>query len=275
MSRYKSIRFVLISPDELRVPEYLREGMKAHGVPFTEVERLEDVIGTLDILYMTRVQKERFFNEADYVRLKDSYILTPDKLKPARKDLSVMHPLPRVNEISMAVDNDPRACYFKQMRLRQAYAPGADFEAYGGGTMNINEIQDGYVIDHIQAGRSMRIYRHLGLDKLDCSVAIIKNAKSGRMGRKDIIKIDELIPLNIEIISSIDSGATVNTIKDGKLVQKQRMTVPERVVNVLRCRNPRCITQTEREIEQIFVLADREKHTYRCYYCDTLHKPED
>jgi len=141
--------------------------------------------------------------------------------------------------------------------------------------MNINEIQDGYVIDHIHAGRAMRIYRHLELDKLDCSVAIIENAKSNRMGRKDIIKIDELIPLNIEVISSIDSGATVNTIKDGVLIKKQRLTVPERVVNVLKCKNPRCITQTEQEIQHIFVLADREKATYRCYYCDTLHKPED
>lgn len=115
MARYKSIRFVLISPEELRVPEYLREGMKSLGVPFAEVERLEDVIGTLDVLYMTRVQRERFFNEADYVRLKDSYILTTEKLKPARKDLSIMHPLPRVNEIRQAVDTDPRACYFKQV----------------------------------------------------------------------------------------------------------------------------------------------------------------
>jgi aspartate carbamoyltransferase catalytic subunit len=115
MARYKSIRFVLISPEELRVPDYLRENMKALGVPFTEVERLEDVIGTLDVLYMTRVQRERFFNEADYVRLKDSYILTMDKLRPARKDLSILHPLPRVNEIRQAVDQDPRACYFKQV----------------------------------------------------------------------------------------------------------------------------------------------------------------
>ena len=124
MARYKSIRFVLISPEELRVPDYLREGMKAQGVPFTEVERLEDVIGTLDVLYMTRVQKERFFNEADYVRLKDSYILTVEKMKLARKDLTLMHPLPRVNEIRQAVDSDPRACYFKQMlygkHMRQA-----------------------------------------------------------------------------------------------------------------------------------------------------------
>ena len=128
--------------------------------------------------------------------------------------------------------------------------------------MNINEIQDGYVIDHIHAGRAMRIYRYLELDQLDCSVAIIKNAKSDRMGRKDIIKIDELIPLNLEVISSIDSGATVNTIQNGELVHKQRLTVPERVQNVLKCKNPRCVTQTEPEIPHVFVLADREKLTY-------------
>ncbi|MFH1512337.1 MAG: aspartate carbamoyltransferase regulatory subunit [Bacillota bacterium] len=141
--------------------------------------------------------------------------------------------------------------------------------------MNINEIQDGYVIDHIHAGRAMRIYRYLGLDRLDCSVAIIKNARSERMGRKDIIKIDELIPLNLEIISYIDAGATVNTIKDGLLVKKQRLTVPERVQDVLKCKNPRCITQTEPEIQHMFILSDREKLTYRCYYCDAIHKPED
>ena len=115
MSRYKSIRFVLVSPKELRIPDYLREGMQQNGVTFTEAEKLEDVIGTLDILYMTRVQRERFFNEADYVRLKDSYILDGDKMQLARRDLCVLHPLPRVNEISRAMDSDPRACYFKQV----------------------------------------------------------------------------------------------------------------------------------------------------------------
>ncbi|MDD3213401.1 MAG: aspartate carbamoyltransferase [Eubacteriales bacterium] len=115
MSRYPNTRFVLISPEELRIPPYLRENMHNAGVPFTEVEKLEDVIGSLDILYMTRVQRERFFNEADYVRLKDSYILDPGKLRLASESLIVMHPLPRVNEISHAVDDDPRACYFKQV----------------------------------------------------------------------------------------------------------------------------------------------------------------
>lgn len=116
MSRYPGIKFVLISPAELKVPAYITRELADKGIPFEEVERMEDVMGSLDILYMTRVQKERFFNEADYVRLKDTYILDPEKLTLARKDLAVMHPLPRVNEISVKVDDDPRAVYFKQVR---------------------------------------------------------------------------------------------------------------------------------------------------------------
>ena len=113
--RYPGIKFVLISPEELRIPSYIREDvLRANNIPFTEVERLEDAIPQLDVLYMTRVQKERFFNEEDYLRLKDSYILTPEKLENAKEDLRILHPLPRVNEISVAVDEDPRACYFKQ-----------------------------------------------------------------------------------------------------------------------------------------------------------------
>ncbi|MBR4743780.1 MAG: aspartate carbamoyltransferase [Oscillospiraceae bacterium] len=116
MSRYENIRFVLISPEELRVPENVRsEILDRRQIPYEETTDLEAAMPDLDILYMTRVQRERFFNEADYLRLKDSYILTPEKLKTAKSDLSVMHPLPRVNEISTAVDNDPRACYFKQV----------------------------------------------------------------------------------------------------------------------------------------------------------------
>ena len=116
MSRYEGLHFVLISPEELKVPSYVKnESLKKKNIPYTQVTSLEEVIGDLDILYMTRVQRERFFNEEDYLRLRDSYILTPEKMKKARADLSVMHPLPRVNEISVAVDDDPRACYFKQV----------------------------------------------------------------------------------------------------------------------------------------------------------------
>ena len=115
MSRYTGIRFVLISPDELRLPDYIRKDvMEKNGVPYEETTDLTAALPQLDVLYMTRVQKERFFNEADYIRLKDSYILTPEKMLEARADMCVMHPLPRVNEIAVAVDDDPRAAYFRQ-----------------------------------------------------------------------------------------------------------------------------------------------------------------
>ena len=115
LTRYENVKFVLISPDELKVPEYIIDELDKEGIPYVETTSLEDAMPELDILYMTRVQQERFFNEADYIRLKDSYILNMDKLTTAKKDLCIMHPLPRVNEISVAVDDDPRACYFKQV----------------------------------------------------------------------------------------------------------------------------------------------------------------
>ena len=116
LSRYSGIKFVLISPEELKLPSYVkRDSIKNKNIPYVQTTDLESVMPELDILYMTRVQRERFFNEEDYLRLKDSYILTPDKLKNAKKDLTIMHPLPRVNEISVAIDDDPRACYFKQV----------------------------------------------------------------------------------------------------------------------------------------------------------------
>ncbi len=141
--------------------------------------------------------------------------------------------------------------------------------------MNIDGIQNGYVIDHIRAGNAMTIYRYLGLDRLDCSVAIIKNAKSQRMGRKDIIKIDELIPVDLDALGYIDPDVTVNVIRDEKLAEKKRLALPQRVVNVIHCKNPRCITQVEQEIEHVFVLTDRDRGTYRCLYCEVAHKPDE
>ena len=134
--------------------------------------------------------------------------------------------------------------------------------------MNIDSILNGYVIDHIQAGRSMEIYHYLGLDDLDCSVAIIKNAKSQNMGKKDIIKIDQEIPLDLNLLAYIDPGITVNVIRNGELVEKKKPVMPDRVVNVIKCKNPRCITQVEQELDHIFVLTDREQQIYRCFYCE-------
>ena len=116
MSRYHNIRFILVSPQELKLPSYVKnDTLKKYGLPYEQTTDLQALLPEMDVLYMTRVQRERFFNEEDYLRLKDTYILTPDKLRDAKQDLCIMHPLPRVNEISVAIDDDPRACYFKQV----------------------------------------------------------------------------------------------------------------------------------------------------------------
>lgn len=138
--------------------------------------------------------------------------------------------------------------------------------------MNIDSIKRGIVLDHIRAGRSMEIYKYLHLDELECSVAIIKNVKSNAMGRKDIIKIDEDITIDLDVLGYIDPGITVNIIEDGRIVEKKHLELPQRLVNVIRCKNPRCITSVEPGIDQIFRLADKERQVYRCIYCDTEKK---
>ena len=135
--------------------------------------------------------------------------------------------------------------------------------------MNIDAICNGVVIDHITAGYGMRLYQLLGLEELDVSVAIIKNVTSRKLGRKDIIKIDAPIPVNLDVIGFVDPGATVNIIRDGKLIEKKNIEMPAELRNVIRCNNPRCITTTEQELPHIFRLTDREKKIYRCVYCET------
>ncbi|MCB6200484.1 aspartate carbamoyltransferase regulatory subunit [Extibacter muris] len=136
-------------------------------------------------------------------------------------------------------------------------------------TLNVGSISEGFVLDHIQAGRSMDIYRHLKLDKLDCCVAIIKNARSSKMGRKDIIKIECPIDfIDLDILGFIDHNITINIIKDQKIVDKKALKLPKEITNVIRCKNPRCITSIEQELDHIFVLTDPEKEIYRCKYCE-------
>ncbi|MBQ8682988.1 MAG: aspartate carbamoyltransferase regulatory subunit [Clostridia bacterium] len=135
--------------------------------------------------------------------------------------------------------------------------------------MNIDSIQNGVVIDHIAAGHGMRLYELLGLDEADCSVALIKNVASKKMGRKDIIKIDAAIPVNLDVIGYVDPGATVNIIRGGQLVEKKAIEMPESLTNVIKCKNPRCITSCEQELAHIFKLTDRENKVYRCIYCET------
>ena len=134
--------------------------------------------------------------------------------------------------------------------------------------MNIDSIQNGVVLDHIQAGKCMQIYKYLHLDELDCSVAIIKNVRSGRMGKKDIIKIDSPMEVDLDVLGYLDPNITVNIIRDGVRVEKKKLELPERLVKVTRCKNPRCITVAEPQLDSIFVLADRENRVYRCAYCE-------
>lgn len=135
--------------------------------------------------------------------------------------------------------------------------------------MNVDSIRDGVVIDHITPGKSMRLYELLGLEELDCPVAMIKNVTSRKMGKKDIIKIDAAIEIDLDVIGYVDPSATVNIIKDGVPVEKKSIEIPEMLVDVIRCKNPRCITTTEQELKHVFKLTDKANKVYRCLYCET------
>ena len=138
--------------------------------------------------------------------------------------------------------------------------------------MTIDSIKNGIVLDHIEAGKSMEIYNILDLSKLDCQVAIIKNATSKKEGHKDIIKIDSLIDINLDVLGYIDPGITVNIVKDGKIAEKRHLSLPDEVRDVLKCKNPRCITSVEQELPHVFRLTDREHGVYRCVYCEAPAK---
>lgn len=135
--------------------------------------------------------------------------------------------------------------------------------------MNVDSIQNGIVIDHISAGKGMKLYDLLGLDQLDASIAIIKNVNSKKLGKKDIIKIDADIPVDLDLIGYVDPDATVNIIKNGLLVEKRSPELPETLTDVIKCKNPRCISSVEQELKHIFRLTDKEKRIYRCIYCET------
>ncbi len=138
--------------------------------------------------------------------------------------------------------------------------------------MLVNPIKDGIVLDHIKAGNAMEIYHALGLDELDCQVAIIKNCQSAKMGKKDILKINEHIDINLDILGYLDPGITVNFIKDSKIYDRKHLELPEEIRDVIKCKNPRCITSTEQELTHIFKLSNREKGIYRCIYCEASAK---
>lgn len=141
--------------------------------------------------------------------------------------------------------------------------------------MKIDSIVNGIVLDHIKAGNSMRIYKYLNLEDLKCSVAVIRNVKSKKYGKKDVIKIDSIIDLNLDVLGYIDPNITINIIRNEKIVEKKHLEFPEKLVNVITCKNPRCITSTEQEIDQIFRLTDKENRIYRCIYCEAKSDKEE
>ena len=135
--------------------------------------------------------------------------------------------------------------------------------------LNVGQLNEGFVLDHIEAGKSMELYNYLGLDKLDCCVAIIKNARSNKMGKKDIIKIEGGLDLvDLDILGFIDHKITVNIIKNGEICDKKELALPNRITNVIKCKNPRCITSIEQGLDHIFILTDKEQQIYRCHYCE-------
>ena len=141
--------------------------------------------------------------------------------------------------------------------------------------MNVDSLQKGLVIDHIQAGKSMEIYRFLDLDRLDCSVAIIKNARSGKSGKKDIIKIEDKIDVDLDVIGFIDPNITVNVVEGGRITRKRKLQLPAQVTNVAKCKNPRCITSIEQELPHIFKLSEEgDRRVYRCIYCEQEYNPK-
>ena len=140
-------------------------------------------------------------------------------------------------------------------------------------SLNVSSISEGFVLDHIQAGKCMEIYNYLNLDKLDCCIAIIKNADSNKMGKKDIMKIECPIDvIDLDILGYIDNNITINIIKNNHVVEKRRLKLPVQITNVLKCKNPRCITSVEQGLEHVFLLTDEEKKTYRCKYCEQKYK---
>lgn len=139
--------------------------------------------------------------------------------------------------------------------------------------LNVGQLNEGVVLDHIEAGKSMQIYRYLNLDKMDCCVAIIKNAHSNKMGKKDIIKVEcPIDQLDLNVLGYIDHKITVNIIKDAKIVSKKVLSLPKQLVNIITCKNPRCITSIEQGLDQVFFLADEEKEIYRCRYCEEKYR---
>lgn len=223
---------------------------------YWEVSSLEDTLPKLDVLYMTQSAERTFFNEEDYIRLKSIYTLDPEKMKLARPDMPVLHPLPRVDEITRTVDDDPRAVYFGSGAEWRLCSHGTNYGSVGNcrscdwregvKMLKVEPIQNGVVIDHIPAGRGMEIYRLLHLESKHQAVALLQSVRSEKYGTKDLIKIEgSNLPERLEILGYLDRRITLIYIKDGVVERKCQPDMPEILRNVVKCTNPRCITSIE------------------------------
>lgn len=164
----------------------------------------------------------------------------------------------------------------RKIWMSACWGAGKDIMANVAHVLSVGKIEEGFVLDHIRAGRAMKIYHYLGLDKLDCPVAIIKNARSGEMGKKDILKVEcDINSLDLDVLAFIDRNITVNVIKDGQIIEKRSLKLPKEIRDVIHCSNPRCISSVERGLPHIFYLADEKTATYRCKYCDEKYEESD
>lgn len=283
LCRFGNVRFVLISPDELKTPQYVIDRINAtDNCSYVEVRDLASVIGDLDVLYMTRVQKERFFNEDDYLRLRDTYILDEEKLQLAKPSMAVLHPLPRVNGNRRGRGRRPACRLLRTGQERHARAHGPRKHRGGrrtarirttqpqGGSclMEVTSIQNGIIIDHVPAGTSLKVLEYLKIDPAKTKLALIMNANSKRYGSKDIIKIEDDKDIDLDVLGFVARQATVDVVRGGKIVEKKQPNLPEHIVGVISCVNPRCVTTTEPGIKQMFHLVHSERLEYRCDYCD-------
>ena len=241
------------------------------------------MIGDLDVLYMTRVQKERFFNEDDYLRLRDTYILDEEKLQLAKPSMAVLHPLPRVNEIAVDVDDDPRAAYFEQVKngmlVRMALEStvvGDELPGYEplnpkevAGLMEVTSIQNGIIIDHVPAGTSLKVLEYLKIDPAKTKLALIMNADCHSVtAPRTSSKSKMTRTIDLDVLGFVARQATVDVVRGGKIVEKKQPNLPEHIVGVISCVNPRCVTTAEPGIKQMFHLVHSERLEYRCDYCD-------
>ena len=268
LCRFGNVRFVLISPDELKTPQYVIDRINAtDNCSYVEVRDLASVIGDLDVLYMTRVQKEHSRRRKAAARQAVHGRASPAAARQRNRRGRGRRPacrLLRTGQERHARAHGPRKHRGgrRTARIRTAQPQG------GSGLMEVTSIQNGIIIDHVPAGTSLKVLEYLKIDPAKTKLALIMNANSKRYGSKDIIKIEDDKDIDLDVLGFVARQATVDVVRGGKIVEKKQPNLPEHIVGVISCVNPRCVTTTEPGIKQMFHLVHSERLEYRCDYCD-------